>query len=551
MKNIKNIITKSSMMCLGMLALTSCTDDQDWSIDSAYDRLFGATDISVDATATEAIVDFKTKSGVKQYIIEISTDSLSDDNEEIGVNSIVDTTSVSPDTIKGLTGETSYFLRIKSIAEGQNDSKWKYYKKDSGARHFKTDAEQIFAAITDEDRSDTQITLNWEKGAAVTTIEVLDTDDKVLQTINLDAEAVANGTYTVSGLTPTTTYKFVIYNNNTKRGTISASTAAAMPAANYKYNLGINEDIDQVLINQLAETAKEKAGSTTNYSVTIGIAAGDSVNFHGLSESGEKSNIKLPDGMSITFFGLAGNAPTIKMQKNLDIAGSHAYVKFQHVNIVDNGAGYFINQSSSATVEDFTMEDVEVSGFTTSFFRLQGSNDITINHLNLINGIFHDMVSGYGFIHVDANSKGVVENIKINNSTFYNIAVSKKMFIYSNKTNMNSIEIDHMTMYNCIGGGNYFVDFGDKAYGPATFTISNTIFAKSADDVTNKNIRSAVSPTVSNSYSTNDFYKVISGVEAWDVASTAIFTNPAKADFTLKGTYADKNAGDSRWISAE
>ena len=70
--------------------------------------------------------------------------------------------------------------------------------------------------------------------------------------------------------------------------------------------------------------------------------------------------------MSVTFFGLAGgDAPTINLDKNFDVAGSHAFIKFQNVKLEENGAGYFINQSKACTISEFTLEDCEVSNMKT------------------------------------------------------------------------------------------------------------------------------------------------------------------------------------------
>lgn len=109
-----------------------------------------------------------------------------------------------------------------------------------------------------------------------------------------------------------------------------------MPSANYKYTLPSDVNvISQTLIEEIAEQAKAAAGNETNYSATIGIPAGATVSLYGTAESdGGKTNVTIPEGMSVTFFGLAGgDAPTINLDKNLDISGSHAYIKFQNVKI--------------------------------------------------------------------------------------------------------------------------------------------------------------------------------------------------------------------------
>lgn len=532
MKSIKNIIKTSAMMMTGAIALTSCTDDNDWGIDSAFDRLFGTQNISVDAADTHAEITFDTNSEAQAYVIELNTDSLYED--EVNATSIVDTVTGSPATITGLDGNTKYYLRLKNIAEGKNDSKWKYYKTASGNGYFHTDAEQIFTEITDDDRGEDSIRLAWTPaGTKVTNIQVLNIDSTEVQNVTLDATAVSNGTYTVKNLKPSTTYIFKIFNGSTCRGITAAATAAAMPAADYKYTLPASVTVlSTEVLQQIYDQAKAKTGES-NPSVTIGILGGSVIDAYGTdAETGDQTNVEIPAGMSVTFFGLAGAKPIINIPKAFDISGSHAFITFN--NVVLNGQNdYFINQSAACTVSEFNLTDVEAYGMKKAFFRLQGSNSMIIDKMNIGNSIFHDMLSGYSFIHVDAGSgAGVVNNLSISYSTFYNVAEKGKMFIYSKNTNMKSLVIDHITMYNSIGNNQYLVDFGSTSYGADKFEINNSIFSAQPDAAT-KNIRAAVKPTPTNTYCTNDFYKEIGGTQL-DKSATDIFEDPAIHNFNIK-----------------
>lgn len=549
MKTMKNIFSTAALVLMGAASLTSCTDGNDWDVDSAFDRLFGTSDISITAQDTKAAISFTKTSGATAYQVELSTDSLYAD--DVSKSSILDTLTNTPDTLYNLNGETKYYLRMRSIADGKNNSKWVYYTTGSGKYYFTTKSEQLFYDLTENDYDFSECKTTWKAGSAVDSITVWKGDEEVMCHV-LTAEEITAGAYTIDGLNPTTTYTIYLKNGIAKRGTLTLTTTSAPPAASITYRLSSDVTVlSQSIIDEVAKKAQEAAGSTTNYSATIVIPAGSELDVHGTAEDGGVSTLNIPDGMSVTFFGNAGTkTPTLKLSKTIDVAGSHSFVTFENLDITDNGAGYFINQSANATVDQFNVTGCDVSGFSTAFFRIKDSNGVTINNLNLTNSIFHDMCSGYSFIHVDAGSgAGKVNNIKISNCTLYNIATGGKMFIFSKKTNMNSIEIDHMTMYNCIGNGNYFVDFGDSDHGPSTFTISNSLFTKTPDTATGKNIRSSLTPTVSNSYSTNDFYKVLKGVEAWtDVSSEAVFTDPANANFTLTSKYANLGIGDSRWI---
>ena len=561
MKSIKNILGTASMMALALSA-TSCTDGNDWDVDGSLSRLFGLNGdkITVETAETSATVTFsaftsKTVPSPEYYVFEVSKDSLYEGVENANIIKFGEdkTLTSSPVVLSGLDGDSKYYMRVKAMSSTVNESKWVYYKDGSS---FKTKAEQIFNNVEATDLFEDHVNLSWTPGADVTHITYANTNDaENIQTINLTDEEKAAGKYTLGGLNPTSTYTITIYKNDVKRGQLQVTTPAAMPAANFKYSLASDVTvISQDLIDEIAEKAKAAAGNETNYSATIGIPAGAKVALYGINDSdGGKTNVTIPDGMSVTFFGLAGgDAPTINLDKNFDIAGSHAFIKFQNVKLEENGAGYFINQSKACTVSEFTLENCEVSNLKTSFFRLQGSDAKSIGKLTLKNSIFTKLCAGYGFIHVDAGSgAGHVDNVEIDGCTFNSICVTGKVFIFSKKTDMQDITIKNSTFYNCNGSGQYFVDFNADTFGPNTFTIENCIFGKSADEATDKNIRSKTPATVANSFRTTDFFKVIKGVNDTEFSSTQLFKDPANGDFTIKAGTLKEKAGDPRWYVVE
>ena len=561
MKSIKNILGTASMIAL-TLSATSCTDGNDWDVDGSLSRLFGLNGdkITVETAETSATVTFsaftsKAVPSPEYYVFEVSKDSLYEGVENANIIKFGEdkTLTSSPVVLSGLDGDSKYYMRVKAMSSTSNESKWVYYKDGSS---FKTKAEQIFNNVEATDLFEDHVNLSWTPGADVTHITYANTNDaENIQTINLTDEEKAAGKYTLGGLNPTSTYTITIYKNDVKRGQLQVTTPAAMPAANFKYSLASDVTvISQDLIDEIAEKAKAAAGNETNYSATIGIPAGAKVALYGINDSdGGKTNVTIPDGMSVTFFGLAGgDAPTINLDKNFDIAGSHAFIKFQNVKLEENGAGYFINQSKACTVSEFTLENCEVSNLKTSFFRLQGSDAKSIGKLTLKNSIFTKLCAGYGFIHVDAGSgAGHVDNVEIDGCTFNSICVTGKVFIFSKKTDMQDITIKNSTFYNCNGNGQYFVDFNTDTFGPSTFTIENCIFGKSADEATNKNIRSKTPATVANSFRTTDFFKVIKGVNDTEFSSTQLFKDPANGDFTIKAGTLKEKAGDPRWYVVE
>lgn len=550
-----------ALMGLGLVSMSSCTDGNDWDVESAFNRLFGADEekISVTPTATTATVEFsasqpqENNSGNIYYIIEVSKDSLYDEVAMGGERATVygedKSITKSPFEITGLDGDTEYFLRIKVMSDTKGDSKWAYY--DEGA-HFKTDAEQIFAEVTADDYTDSQVTLSWTDPNVTHIAVSVDGAEIEGSPFNLTDEEKANQSKTFTGLNQLTNYTFVIYNGEAKRGTRTVTTAAAPPAAAYTRYLETTETrLNQALFDQIVADARTETGEQ-NVSITIVFPAGSTTEIIGDDTAADPGTLKISDGVSVNFFGRGGGeTPTLKLLKNFDIAGSHNFITFEHLNIVDGGAGYCINQSTACSVSEVKFTDCNVSGQATAFFRLQKDGAKVINALTIDNCVMHDMCSGYSYIHVDANSgDGMVKNINISNSTFYNVAPSGKMFIYSKKTNMESINITNCTFNNNTGSGNYFIDFNDDAYGPSgDFNITNCVFGKSADDNT-KNIRASKDPNVVNSFCTSDFYKQkgFPGINELDYTYDKLFVAPDEADFHFqKGTLEDYKTGDPRW----
>ena len=115
LSKINKSAISGALMLLGFASLTSCTDDNDWSVDASYDRLFHSIELSVTPLDDRAEVSFKKMPNTDYYIIEYSTDSLYNDIPMGGTDhSVVDSTIVdTPDSIYNLDGNTEYYIRIK------------------------------------------------------------------------------------------------------------------------------------------------------------------------------------------------------------------------------------------------------------------------------------------------------------------------------------------------------------------------------------------------------------------------------------------------------
>lgn len=556
LNNIKNLAYSGAFMLLGAMAISSCTEGNDWDVDSSSARLFAVNGekISVEAADVTADVTFTSVPDAEYYIVEVSTDSLTDDIPLGGTeHSLVfgedKSLTSSPITLTGLAGDTKYFLRMKSMSESVTESKWSYLRNNTiSTKTFKTLAEQIFKDSEASDRKESSLHVAWDNTKAVTALTLKNGDGELLDSLLLDDATKAAGEYTFTGLTPSSTYIINIYNGTAKRGTLTLSTTAAMPEGDYKteLNAGITR-ITGALLTEIIEAAKAETGAD-NPSVTIGLQPDVTYTFASISdEDGSDTNVKLPEGASITFFGLAGGeTPVLNCVKGLNIAGGHSYVRFENVNFVDAGCQYFINQSESATVDELSFKDCEFSNFERSLIRTQGSNAITINSIIVDNCVLTNMSTGDGYsvFHLD-NSKQTIGGLTLTNSTF---DTSKRSFIQNSKTAMaNGIVISNCTFYNNVASGRYFADCNGMN---TNITMTGVILGKSQTE-TSRGIRTAGVQTYTDClrasdciYSAND----IKLLEASSYSSDDIFKDAANHDFTLK---IGQKAGDPRWYPTE
>lgn len=542
---IKNIIY---IAALGM-SVASCTDGNDWDVDSAFDRLFGVNSEKISVTAEDitAEVSFNKMSGAEYYIIEVSTDSLFDDIAMGGSNAKVygankEVTS-SPYTLEGLMGDTRYYLRMKCMAEGKNESKWSYYKS---GETFKTKAEQIFYEITNADRYEDYVNLKWNAEKEATNIVVICNDEQV-QDIALDANAKATGELTVSGLKPSTAYTFIIYNGKAKRGTLSTSTTAAMPVGDYNIKLPKTmERLDQTIIDNAVAEAQAAVGAT-NINVTIGIPAGLSIDAYADGTDGP-AGLNFPDGVSITFFGLpGGDTPVLNIVKSLNIKNGRNHLRFENISFTDGGCQYLINQSESATIsEDLSFTQCRFEGFERSLVRTQGSAVITIGSINVDNCVLTNMSRGNGYsvfqFKLDKADNQNIGSLNISNST---IDTAQRSFIESSTSPLkNGITISNCTFYNVVQSGRYFIDANGQQ---TNITLLNSILGKTYI-ATAKGVRTAGTIYVENCLRTSDCVfasNELKELEKSDLTSTDVFANPDNHDFTLK---INEKLGDPRWF---
>lgn len=544
MNHINYKIVAGAWMLLSAFAVVSCVDGNDWDVDNSYNRLFSVTSggISVDAAATTAEITWGAVPEAEYYIIEISTDSLYNEVEMGATNALVygeDKTIVeSPYTLTGLTADTKYFLRIKSMSSQKVESKWSYFEDYS----FETATEQIFESLTNADITDDEVILHWEAGAEVTHIEVADVNETVLQTIELTAENKAEGIVTVTGLTALTQYTVTLYNGEVKRGVLAFTTAAKVPDADYSAYLSATDSLSTSLLAGLAEQGYQN--------VNIVLPAGAA--FY------NEETVKIPDGLSVTFFGLPGETKAVIAVNLFDIAGTHGLIAFENVTLTgygkaadgsDKQASYAINQSNETTVGTLSFSNTNINGFANTPLRFQKSNTKIISNVIFSNCMIEGNASS-SYALVNAKEGGVFDNVSFTNCTVINAG---KSFMLSDKTDFTSLTVTDCTLYNVVGAsGGYFLDCNKEGNGPSQgVTITNTIFGSTATGA--KGIRANDKVNVVNSYATADVDfsggNRFDGLIDYEGAAADLFADPENGDFTIIDNTFDgkKDAGDPRW----
>lgn len=222
MKKLTHIIKIGAFALLTSLSVAACIDGNDWETISG-NRLFGTTSFSVEPAAITAEAKWDATPNTEYYIIEASREQM-DDNMPMGSasGSIVygedQSIKKSPYTLAGLLGETTYYLRIKSVASGK-ESRWVYLEDGT----FETLKEEILGTIPSENITEETILITWEAGLEVTHFIIKAGIDAPI-TKEITSEEVAAGQKLIEGLLPGTEYTFSIYNGEIKRGETTAMT---------------------------------------------------------------------------------------------------------------------------------------------------------------------------------------------------------------------------------------------------------------------------------------------------------------------------------------
>lgn len=548
-------------------AVTACTDANDWDTNPAFDRMFGVNSnkISIETDQEDPStvnVTFNPIQGAEYYIIEVSTDSLTDEVEMGGEHATVygedKSLTKSPATLVNMREETSYYMRMKTMSSTTPESKWVYY--NLGAP-FKTLG--IIYDVPSADILENSVTLRWiTKTGTVTHITYTTSENgqDVTETRTLTDAEIAAGVCTITGLKENKTYKFAIYNGEVLRGTKTVKTAKAMPWATVRQELGDDvTQIDQELMDMLAQKALDimAAEGKDTASVTIGVPAGKTLTLGTTEES-----LNVPKGISVTFFGLAGEVPTLQVYKSLDVAGNHGYVRFEHINVdgmYDGDAGvkgceYVINQEAACSIDSLSFVECNISNLNSALVRIKSGDYKEINKLRIDNCIVTNHAGAYQFLCF-AKVDFKIDDIEITNSTFNKICQGKKTFIdLENSACNTNINVEGCTFYNLLGDGAYLIS-AKGVTGSVNATFFKVLLAKTYTEKARGYQGDKITISAPSSYLLSDFVfekNKLDMFNTYNGNSSDVFTDPASGDFTLKvNDLIREEVGDPRWYTTQ
>lgn len=600
MGKIKNIIYT---FCAALIA-TACTDGNDWEVDSSYDRLFSTTESSFSITpaenAAQAEASWKATPNTTGYVIEVSTNPLSDDVPMGSEGSIVYGDGVEKITkttylLENLESETEYYARIKSVGD-EKESNWVYY--DDGGT-FKTNKEQILKTPTEI--TDTSIKVSWEENCTVTSLRIYD-GKGYDQTILLEAAELQNCSITIQELDPITPYTIEIYNGDRLRGTVTVNTEAGELAKVTIAEVTKNSvkltcatvfdgytlvtdgsipdeaehavsDVTTVDITGLTDNTKydiylfndgiivAKASFTTlrdypagytetpitssdNFESTISSASGDVVFTipEGVEWNIGSVSIKNDNLDNFIIWGEGSNKPKLTM--TLTIEGTYETVEFYNLELDSEQKDgnwdktYLINYQPDEDVSSSLVELV-VEGcdiFETGHAVRVKHSNGSIGGVRINNCVFN----GYKKYAVSLSDLKVdmTNGVNITNSTFVNAADGD--YTFRTKNIKCDISVDYCTFYLTTTRAVY----DDNKLG-STFTVKNCLFGGSLSDKI-KLLSDNSTFIVSDSYSASDItWSKDYGVKDAGISTSELFPDMANGNYKAADSYSIY--GDQNW----
>ena len=497
MKKLTHIIKIGAFALLTSLSVAACIDGNDWETISG-NRLFGTTSFSVEPAAITAEAKWDATPNTEYYIIEASREQM-DDNMPMGSasGSIVygedQSIKKSPYTLAGLLGETTYYLRIKSVASGK-ESRWIYLEDGT----FETSKEEILGTIPSENITEETILITWEAGLEVTHFIIKAGIDAPI-TKEITSEEVAAGQKLIEGLLPGTEYTFSIYNGEIKRGETTAMTV--MPemvdftsVTPTKTSVSLVWDPEAIqtgstTVSHYAWCEGDRTPSVSDHytALTVEQISQGQLNFDGLEPS-TTYTVALMRGTyvrALTTFTTAKGIPsgytrvvvTNKEEWNTAISSNTGKVAM----LIPSGTTLDI--TSATAIIPNTITSLLIWGADESEEKAAIQPDIRLKGLSFADGGGYETIEFYNlYLHHDNNENNFVVYHQNNNATIQNLILEsckvdkiRGIFRFKNATGSCSNCIINNCLIENIGSYGLFA----TAEAKGTWTFDNVVLTNS------------------------------------------------------------------------
>ncbi len=526
-------------------AMVSCSEPGDVQ-DLVLDRILSPTGVESRVTSSNDIVlAWNSMSGASQYEVQAFEETEDYANATAAITHVVTNVAETvADTLTDLKGETTYYIRIRSVdaANESRNSKWYVTSKT-------TNAEQKMDKVKSANIKSDAVTLTWLAGIDVDKIVLTPNpgtagSSSQAVTYDLTAENKAAGSATVTGLTPETTYQAILQLNGKTRGYQTFTTNIDLsdgtvygPEDNWQTAISSAASGAKIVLKPGVYTATDKT-SAIKISSNITIAGQNSADLPVIN-----AYFTLHNSASVMFY---------QVKLNGEGLGSSADGKVQCVEYKDASVEYGA----------LTFKGCEVYNYVKGF--IYNNVASSVKSISIDDCTIHDVVcDGGDFIDF---RKSPWESLSLTNSTIYNTAAKRSLLrLDDSSSSYGAIKpdtkIDHCTFYN-VGNSSekqmmFYIRFGSKDVNTNTFTNNVVVGYTLVRGFTNQSKTGAIS------FSNNLYYNCAnlqSQAEGNTVTPTQFdsekatvltadpFKDAANADFTIaEEAIAAKQAGNPLW----
>ncbi len=523
----KHILHPCLLAALLVGGLSSC-DDTDDVKDLVLDRVLSPTNLEARLNNNVNIaLSWDDMSGADYYEIE----AFADNEEYSGTADVAQTSTAAKDTLKGLLGETTYYIRIRAIDEDDSsrDSKWSTISTSTGA-------EQNMKSASDVGSS--SVTLTWEAGIEVDAIIIAPSEEgseAVTVTYELSADEIEAGTAYIEGLTPETSYTATLKLGDKTRGTATFTTAIDLGGATAFYADATEDEIKELFANLTAgETVcflpSDASSVVGDVSSPIEISLTVPCTITGIASQPVTAGLSFKiateeaGDLVISNLNFAGTSSTVCLEVDQMATGSNVTITGCTIDTYKN----ILTETSAAetSMGTLTIDNCVISSIAARGVDFQ-KKLINFAEVNFQNNTVYNSCSGSDLLRFDyvAGRVGAVYNVT--NNTIYDVKATSKGLIYIRSNSAGNQD------FTCNVTKNIFA-----------FSTEATTVAFSEDSKTDNVV-----------FSDNYYYNATSLTTSGKVYDTTgktltedPFTDAANGDFTLTNEdLSYYKIGDPRW----